>query len=234
MLVVNNVVVGYGGVPALHGVSCEVNQGEIVAIVGSNGAGKTTLMKTISGLLKPTSGSVMFEGKRTDTLLAHKVALLGIAHVPEGRKLFSRLSVEQNLIVGAISESDRAERAVRMARIFELFPVLKERRTQKAGTLSGGEQQMLAIGRGLMLNPKLLLLDEPSLGLAPKLVDRIFDAIRQISAQGSTVLLVEQNVVEALSMAHRGYVLQSGRMIMQGTGAELLERDEIRQAYLGL
>lgn len=234
MLVVNNVVVGYGGVPALHGVSCEVNQGEIVAIVGSNGAGKTTLMKTISGLLKPTSGTVMFEGTRTDALLAHKVALLGIAHVPEGRKLFSRLSVEQNLIVGAISESDRAERAVRMARIFDLFPVLKERRNQKAGTLSGGEQQMLAIGRGLMLNPKLLLLDEPSLGLAPKLVDRIFDAIRQISSQGSTVLLVEQNVVEALSMAHRGYVLQSGRMIMQGTGAELLEKDEIRQAYLGL
>jgi branched-chain amino acid transport system ATP-binding protein len=234
MLTVDGVEVGYDGVPALHGVSFEVRRGEIVTIVGSNGAGKTTILKTISGLLRPTAGTVTFQHRRIDPLESHRVVGLGIAHVPEGRRLFARLTVMQNLVLGAYTRKSTAERAATLERIFGLFPTLRERRTQVAGTLSGGEQQMLAIGRGLMARPTLLMLDEPSLGIAPRLVDEIFASLARIKAEGATILLVEQNVVEALQLADRGYVLQTGRVVLSGTGQELLRSDLVRRAYLGM
>jgi branched-chain amino acid transport system ATP-binding protein len=234
MLTVDGVEVGYDGVPALHGVSFEVRRGEIVTIVGSNGAGKTTILKTISGLLRPTAGTVTFQDRRIDPLESHRVVGLGIAHVPEGRRLFARLTVMQNLLLGAYTRKSAAERAATLERIFGLFPTLRERRTQVAGTLSGGEQQMLAIGRGLMARPTLLMLDEPSLGIAPRLVDEIFASLARIKAEGATILLVEQNVVEALQLADRGYVLQTGRVVLSGTGEELLRSDLVRRAYLGM
>ncbi len=235
MLEVDNIRVGYDGVPALHGVSFRVEAGEIVAIVGSNGAGKTTILKTISRLLRPTSGNVRFEGTQIDPLSPHDVVRHGIAHVPEGRRLFARQTVKENLILGAFTRKSSADREAILERIFGLFPVLKERESQRAGTLSGGEQQMLAIGRGLMLKPKLLMLDEPSMGIAPKLVDKIFETIQELNEKdGITILLVEQNVREALELANRAYVLQTGNVVMEGSGAELLQSDTIQKAYLGI
>ncbi|MHB1160150.1 MAG: ABC transporter ATP-binding protein [Chloroflexota bacterium] len=235
MLEVDNIRVGYDGVLALRGVSFRVEAGEIVSIVGSNGAGKTTVLKTISALLRPTAGTVSFQGTRIDTLSSHDVVRHGIAHVPEGRRLFARQTVMENLILGAYTRRSPAERAADLERVFDLFPVLRERRSQRAGTLSGGEQQMLAIGRGLMLRPRLLMLDEPSLGIAPKLVDKIFETVAELNKRdGITILLVEQNVREALELAHRAYVLQTGSVVMEGTGEELLGSDTIQKAYLGI
>lgn len=234
MLRVDKIQVSYDGVPALHGVSLVVEEGEIVALVGSNGAGKTTTLKTISSLLHPLSGHIVFEGQRIDPWPPEAVVELGIAHVPEGRRVFSRLSVLQNLFLGAYTRRAKARRAEMLERVFRLFPMLKDRQNQRAGTLSGGEQQMLAIGRGLMSCPKLLMLDEPSLGLMPMLVDEIFDTIQQLNREGITILLVEQNVPVALELAHRAYVLQTGRVVLEGTGAELLQTDLIRRAYLGM
>ncbi len=235
MLEVSDVQVAYDSVLALHGVSFRVNEGEIVSIVGSNGAGKSTIIKTVSGILRPVAGSITFTGIRLDSVPAHKVAEMGIAHVPEGRRLFARQTVYENLILGAYTRKDPGQRLENLERVFAMFPRLRERLDQKAGTLSGGEQQMLAIGRGLMLSPKLLMLDEPSLGIAPNLVDRIFEAILELNrSQRLTILLVEQNVREALELAHRAYVLQTGRVVMEGTGDELLQSDAIRRAYLGL
>ena len=235
MLEVTNLRVGYDGVLALRGVSFSVQPGEIVSIVGSNGAGKTTILKTVSALLKPVSGSVSFEGHRLDTLSPHDVVRHGIAHVPEGRRLFARQTVFENLVLGAYTRKSTSDRQDALDRVFDIFPVLKERRNQKAGTLSGGEQQMLAIGRGLMLKPKLLMLDEPSLGIAPKLVDRIFETIQELNRKdGITILLVEQNVREALELANRAYVIQTGSIVMEGTGEQLLRSDTIQKAYLGM
>lgn len=235
MLEVNDIHVGYDGVLALHGITFRVDEGEIVSIVGSNGAGKSTTIKTISGILKPVSGTIVFDGARLDTMPAHKVADLGIAHVPEGRKLFARQTVYENLLLGAYTRKNAKNREEDLERIFSLFPVLKERRDQNAGTLSGGEQQMLAIGRGLMLRPRLLMLDEPSLGIAPKLVDKIFETVKELNQREKlTILLVEQNVREALELASRAYVVQTGRVIMEGTGDQLLATDAIQKAYLGI
>lgn len=235
MLEVNDIHVGYDGVLALHGITFRVDEGEIVSIVGSNGAGKSTTIKTISGILKPVSGTIVFEGARLDTMPAHKVADLGIAHVPEGRRLFARQTVYENLLLGAYTRKNAKNREEDLERIFSLFPVLKERRDQNAGTLSGGEQQMLAIGRGLMLRPRLLMLDEPSLGIAPKLVDKIFETVKELNQREKlTILLVEQNVREALELASRAYVVQTGRVIMEGTGDQLLATDAIQKAYLGI
>ena len=234
LLEVDHIQADYGGVVALHDVSFAVAEGEVVSIIGSNGAGKSTTLRTISGQLRPTRGSISFWGQRIGGLPPHRIAELGIAHVPEGRKLFSRLSVMENLLVGSYSARARAEEQATIERVFQMFPRLRERATQRAGTLSGGEQQMLAIGRGLMLRPVLLMLDEPSLGLAPKLVDEIFATIRVIADEGMTILLVEQNVRESLELADRAYALQTGRTVLAGTGAELLDSDLVREAYLGL
>jgi len=234
VLEVDGIEAGYQGVRALYGVTFRVAPGEIVTIVGSNGAGKSTILKTLSGLLRPTAGAIRFRDQRIDGAPPDRVVRLGIAHVPEGRRLFARLSVMQNLTLGAHTRKSPGERSASLDRVFGLFPILRERRTQLAGTLSGGEQQMLAIGRGLMAQPSLLMLDEPSLGLAPRLVDEIFATLAQIKADGATILLVEQNVVEALELADRGYVLQTGRVVLSGTGEELLPSDLVRQAYLGL
>ncbi len=234
MLQVSDIQVGYQGIAALHDVSFEVNAGEIVTIVGANGAGKSTTLRAISGLLQPLSGTMTFQGERIDHLPAHDVLRRGIAHVPEGRRLFQRLSVAQNLTLGAYTRKSPQHRAEMLDLIHSIFPVLRDRRTQLAGTLSGGEQQMLAIGRGLMAGPKLLMLDEPSLGIAPRLVDEILASLQRLKEAGMTILLVEQNVVEALQLADRGYVLQTGRIILQGTGQELLKSDLVRQAYLGM
>jgi branched-chain amino acid transport system ATP-binding protein len=234
MLEVSHIQAEYAGVVALHDVSFAVAEGEVVSIIGSNGAGKSTTLRTISGQLRPTRGSITFRGERIGGLPAHRIAEQGIAHVPEGRKLFSRLSVLENLLVGSYSGRARADEQASIDRVYQMFPRLRERATQRAGTLSGGEQQMLAIGRGLMLRPALLMLDEPSLGLAPKLVDEIFATIRTIADEGMTILLVEQNVRESLDLADRAYVLQTGRTILEGTGQELLDSDLVRQAYLGI
>ena len=234
LLEVDHIQADYGGVVALHDVSFAVAEGEVVSIIGSNGAGKSTTLRTISGQLRPSRGSISFWGQRIGGLPPHRIAELGIAHVPEGRKLFSRLSVMENLLVGSYSARARAEEQATIERVFQMFPRLRERATQRAGTLSGGEQQMLAIGRGLMLQPVLLMLDEPSLGLAPKLVDEIFATIRVIADEGMTILLVEQNVRESLELADRAYALQTGRTVLAGTGAELLDSDLVREAYLGL
>jgi len=235
LLEVADIHVAYDGVPALRGVSFHVRAGEIVSIVGSNGAGKTTILKTISSLLHPQPGSIRFEDKRIDAWPPHRVVQLGIAHVPEGRRLFAKQTVIENLLLGSYTRRAAADRQADLERVFDLFPILKERRHQKAGTLSGGEQQMLAIGRGLMLRPKLLMLDEPSLGIAPKLVDKIFETVHDLNKkEGITLLLVEQNVREALELADRAYVLQTGGVVMEGTGRDLLQSDIIQKAYLGI
>ncbi len=234
LLEVAQLSAAYAGVPALHDVGFGVEQGQIVALIGSNGAGKTTTLRTISGLLRPNRGQIVFRGQRLDRLPAHRIAELGIAHVPEGRKLFSRLTIRQNLLVGAYTKGARTSEQEAMERVFTIFPRLRERADQRAGTLSGGEQQMVAIARGLMLQPTLLMLDEPSLGIAPKLVDEIFATVRQIALDGTTILLVEQNVRESLELADHAYVLQTGSTITHGTGSELLASDLVRRAYLGI
>jgi branched-chain amino acid transport system ATP-binding protein len=232
VLKVEAIDVAYGEIRALKGVGLEVGQGEIVTILGNNGAGKTTTLKTISGLLHPTRGAITLEDESLLDVPPHAIVSRGIAHVPEGRRIFNRLTVRENLMMGAYLRSDSGI-AADLERVFGLFPRLSERLTQVAGTLSGGEQQMLAIGRALMANPRLLLLDEPSMGLAPVLVEQIFDTITDINRQGMTILLVEQNAAMALSIAHRGYVLETGSIALAGTAAELSENADVRKAYLG-
>jgi branched-chain amino acid transport system ATP-binding protein len=233
LLTVENLEVCYGVITALQGVSLQIDKGEIVTLIGSNGAGKTTLLRTISGLIRPKNGSVMFDGDGVTRLPPHEIVRRGIGHAPEGRQVFPHHSVRENLLLGAYQEADKAHIAERLERCYSLFPVLAERREQKAGTLSGGEQQMLAIGRALMAKPKLLLLDEPSLGLAPLIVRKIFQIIREINASGTTVFLVEQNAHMALTIAHRAYVLQTGRVIKSDVASKLLEDPDVKKAYLG-
>lgn len=234
LLDVQDIDVFYGDAQALAGVSLTVGQGEIVTLVGANGAGKSTTLRTISGLLRPRQGSITFNDQRLDQISAYRLVELGIAHVPEGRRIFPGMTVMENLNMGAYNPSAWSERNQQLQRVMELFPILDERRHQLAGTLSGGEQQMLAIGRALMAEPHLLMLDEPSLGLAPRLVVQIFDVIGEIRQQGVTILLVEQNAQMALQIADRGYVLETGRVVLSGTGEELLTNQHVRQAYLGL
>lgn len=234
MLDVKELKVSYEGVPALQGVSLRVNRGEIVALVGSNGAGKTTLAKAISGILSPDSGEIRFEDKTISGLPVHEVVKLGISHVPEGRHVFPKLSVLENLLLGAYTCRSKQAVKQRLDFVFGLFPVLAERQAQKAGSLSGGQQQMLALGRGLTAGPRFLILDEPSLGLMPKLVEAVFETVRRIRAEGITVLLAEQRVLEALELCDRGYVLQSGKVVMEASGEELIGADMVRKAYLGM
>ena len=232
MLKVESLDVAYGEIRALKGVGLEVGPGEIVTILGNNGAGKTTTLKTISGLLRPTRGTITLEDQSLVDVPPHTIVSRGVAHVPEGRRIFNRLTVRENLMMGAYLRGDSGIGAD-LDRVFGLFPRLAERVTQVAGTLSGGEQQMLAIGRALMARPRLLLLDEPSMGLAPVLVEQIFDTIGDINGQGMTILLVEQNAAMALSIAHRGYVLETGSIALTGTAAELSDNADVRRAYLG-
>lgn len=231
LLVVDDIEVRYGNIRALKGVSFEVAEGEIVALLGANGAGKTTTQKTVSGMLRPSLGGIIYDGQRIDGIPAHELIRLGICHVPEGRHVFPRMTVAENLEMGAFRFKTVDQKDLN--HVLELFPRLRERYKQQAGTLSGGEQQMLAIGRGLMGKPRLLLLDEPSMGLAPLIVAQIFDIIHQVNREGVTVLLVEQNAAQALSLAHRGYVLETGEIVLSGTGGELLADDRVRAAYLG-
>jgi len=224
----------YGRVQALHQVSITIDEGEIVTLIGSNGAGKTTTLRTISGLTRPTRGQVRLRGREISGLPPDRIVLLGISHAPEGRRIFHRMSVRDNLFLGAYSRNDGPEIRADQERVFQLFPRLKERRHQIGGTLSGGEQQMLAIGRAMMSRPKVLLLDEPSLGLAPILVDTIFQVIRDINNQGTTILLIEQNAAKALQVANRGYVLETGRVVKEGTAKALLESPDVQRAYLGI
>ena len=232
MLVIDNVHTYYGQIHALRGITLEVRQGEVVTLIGANGAGKTTTLKTISGLLHARQGKVLFEGEDVTRLPAHELVEKGIGHAPEGRRIFPRLTVLENLQMGAFSRRN-VNLSPDLDRVFTLFPRLRERIGQLGGTLSGGEQQMLAIGRALMSEPRMLLLDEPSLGLAPILVAQVFDTIREINAQGTTVLLVEQNALQALSIAHRGYVLQTGEVVLSGSGESLRQNETVRKAYLG-
>jgi len=234
LLSIDNLEVCYGVISALQGVSLQIDQGEVVTLIGSNGAGKTTLLRTISGLLRPRRGTISWSGSQTlNELRPDQIVQLGISHVPEGRQIFANLSVRENLLLGAYQEKSRERIGQDLDRVFSLFSVLAERKNQRGGTLSGGEQQMLAIGRALMARPKLLLLDEPSLGLAPLIVRKIFQIIKDINAQGTTIFLVEQNAHMALSVAHRGYVLQSGRMILSDKASNLLEHPDVKKAYLG-
>ena len=232
LLKVEGINVYYGAIHAIKDISFQVNAGEIVTLIGANGAGKTTTLQTISGLLRSKTGSITFEGHNISNVRADKLVAHGLAQVPEGRRVFLQMSVEENLEMGAYTQSP-AGVPKDLEMVYELFPRLKERRRQVAGTLSGGEQQMLAMGRALMSHPKLLMLDEPSMGLAPILVEQIFEIIRNLNKNGSTILLVEQNAQMALSVAHRGYVLETGRIVTTGTGAELIESPEIKKAYLG-
>lgn len=231
MLHVNDINVYYGNIHAIKGVTFEVNEGEIVSLIGANGAGKTTILKTISGLLRSTTGSITFLGGDISKTEPYRLISKGLAHVPEGRRIFLQMTVEENLEMGAYIRKDNFTGD--LENIYTRFPRLRERRRQIAGTLSGGEQQMLAMGRALMSRPKLLILDEPSMGLAPILVEQIFDLVKELHAAGTTILLVEQNAQMALKIADRAYVLESGRIVLSGTGAELIESDEIRKAYLG-
>ncbi len=234
MLKLEHIDVFYGDLQVLWDVSFEVNKGEIVVLLGANGAGKSTTLKTISSLLSPERGTISFEGTRLDEVPAHQVIEFGVAHVPEGRRLFPEMTVEENLITGALKSEAKIKRNDTMKWVYDLFPRLRERRKQNAGTLSGGEQQMLAVGRGLMSLPKLLMFDEPSLGLAPILVSEIFHMVENVRKQGVTVMLVEQNVKHTLTMCDRAYILENGRITMTGTSKELLNNDHIKQAYLGL
>jgi branched-chain amino acid transport system ATP-binding protein len=231
LLQVQDIEVRYGAIRALKGVSFDVNEGEVVALLGANGAGKTTTQKTVSGMLTPSLGQIMFDGERIDGIPAHKLISMGICHVPEGRRVFPRMTVHENLEMGAF-RFKRPDMEL-FEHVLELFPRLRERIKQHAGTLSGGEQQMLAIGRALMGKPRLLLLDEPSMGLAPLIVKQIFDIVREINSSGVTVLIVEQNAAQALGLANRGYVLETGELVLSGTGRELLADDRVRAAYLG-
>jgi branched-chain amino acid transport system ATP-binding protein len=234
MLKVSEIEVRYSGVPVIHNVSLEVNQGELVSVVGSNGSGKSTLLKTIAGAFHPAKGSIQFENEEISHLSTANIVQMGITYVPEARLIFGPLTVEENLELGAYTLHDDEETKKNLEYVYQLFPRLAERRLQQGGTLSGGEQQMLAIGRGLMSSPKLLMLDEPSLGLMPKLVDEMLEAVAKLKMAGKTILLVEQKVRESLELSDRGYVLQTGRTIQQGTGKELLNTEVIKKAFLGL
>ena len=233
MLKVENINVYYGAIHALKGISVEVKEGEIVTLIGANGAGKSTILRTISGLFRTKTGNVLFEGNSVAAMAPEEIVKKGISQVPEGRRIFANMSVEENLELGAYIRSDKPGIRKDIDKVFERFPRLGERRKQIAGTLSGGEQQMLAIGRGLMSQPRLLLLDEPSMGLAPLLVKEIFSIIKEINASGTTILLVEQNANMALSIAHQAYVLETGRITLSGSAKELMESEEVRKAYLG-
>ncbi|MCL5045630.1 MAG: ABC transporter ATP-binding protein [Actinobacteria bacterium] len=234
MLAIQNLDVYYGAIHALKGINFKVDQGEIVTLIGANGAGKSTSLKTISGLLRPKNGDIIFQGQNLNRVAAHKIVDLGISHVPEGRRVFANLTVFENLEMGAYPRrQDRKWFNSALERVYAKFPRLRERQNQPAGTLSGGEQQMLAMGRALMVQPKILLMDEPSMGLAPLLVRQIFDTIKEINADGTTILLVEQNAHMALSVAHRAYVIETGRIVLEGTAKELSESEQVRKAYLG-
>ncbi|MCL2253425.1 MAG: ABC transporter ATP-binding protein [Lachnospiraceae bacterium] len=233
MLEVRDLEVFYGVIKAIKGISFEVNQGEVIALIGANGAGKTTILHTITGLLSPKSGSVIFNGVEISKIKSHKIVTMGMAHVPEGRRVFAQLSVFQNLMLGAFTRKDKAEIDNNLSNIYRRFPRLEERKNQIAGTLSGGEQQMLAMGRALMSQPNIILMDEPSMGLSPIFVNEIFKIIEEVSASGTTVLLVEQNAKKALSISNRAYVLETGNIALTGKADELLNNDEIKKAYLG-
>jgi branched-chain amino acid transport system ATP-binding protein len=234
MLRVNEINVFYGDLQVLWDITFEVKEKEILVLVGANGAGKSTTLKTISSLLRPASGTIEFDGVRLDQLPPNKIIELGIVHVPEGRRLFPEMSVGENLIMGSLFGESKSKRNETLEYVYSLFPRLKERRKQIAGTLSGGEQQMLAVGRGLMSRPKLMMFDEPSLGLAPILVQNIFDLIKKINQEGVTILLVEQNVTQTLAMCNRAYVLENGRNVLEGTGKELMANDHVKEVYLGI
>ena len=233
MLEIKDLEVYYGVIQAIKGISFEVNKGEVIALIGANGAGKTTILHTITGLLSPKKGSVIYEGTDITKIPAHKIVSLGMAHVPEGRRVFADLSVYENLKMGAYTRKDKNEVEETLEKVYERFPRLKERKNQMAGTLSGGEQQMLAMGRALMSKPKIILMDEPSMGLSPLLVNEIFDIIQEVSKSGTTVLLVEQNAKKALSIADRAYVLETGKIVLDGKAEDLLNDDSIKKAYLG-
>ena len=233
MLEVKDLEVYYGVIQAIKGISFEVNKGEVIALIGANGAGKTTTLHTITGLISPKKGHVIFEGKDITKVPAHKIVSMGMAHVPEGRRVFAELSVYENLRMGAYTRKDKSEIEESLANLYKRFPRLEERKNQMAGTLSGGEQQMLAMGRALMSKPKIILMDEPSMGLSPILVNEIFDIIRAVSESGTTVLLVEQNAKKALAIADRAYVLETGKIVLEGNAKDLLEDDSIKKAYLG-
>ena len=233
MLEIKDLEVYYGMIQAIKGISFEVNQGEVIALIGANGAGKTTILQTITGLLQPKKGSILFEGTDITKVPAHKIVYMGMAHVPEGRRVFAQLSVYENLKLGTFSRSDKKEIEATIEEIYQRFPRLKERRNQAAGTLSGGEQQMLAMGRALMSHPKIIVMDEPSMGLSPLLVGEIFKIIEEVSASGTTILLVEQNAKKALAIANRGYVLETGKIVLSGDAEELLYDEGIKKAYLG-
>lgn len=233
MLTINSLESGYGKIKALFGIDLEIKSGEIVALIGANGAGKTTFLKTVSGLIQASSGNIIFQGKRINNLAPEKIVHLGISHVPEGRMVFAQRSVETNLQMGAFGRKDKKAIRGDMEMYYEMFPILGERKNQKAGTLSGGEQQMLAIARGLMKRPKLLFLDEPSMGLAPVLVNQIFKTIRELNKTGLSILLVEQNVKKALKITQRAYVIELGKIVHQGNSSDLLDSEEIRKSYLG-
>jgi branched-chain amino acid transport system ATP-binding protein len=233
MLKVENLSIKYGSIEAVKNVSFEVNEGEVVTLIGANGAGKTSILRTISGLIRPTEGTISYLGNEIHKIPARKIVAEGLAQVPEGRHVFAGLTVMENLEMGAFLHKNKEENTTLLKKVFQRFPRLEERKNQDAATLSGGEQQMLAMGRALMSRPKLLLLDEPSMGLAPIFIQEIFDIIEDIKAQGTTVLLIEQNANKALSIADRGYVLETGKVVLSGTGKELLASDEVRKAYLG-
>ncbi|MGR8824209.1 ABC transporter ATP-binding protein [Leuconostoc mesenteroides] len=233
LLTVENLNVSYGAIKAVQDVNFVVNNNEIVSLIGANGAGKTTILRTISGLEKPTKGRILFENQNILTMNSERIVSSGVAQVPEGRRVFSGMTVQENLQLGAFTRGKGINLKDEYALIYDQFPILKERRNQDAATLSGGEQQMLAMGRALMAKPKLLLLDEPSMGLAPLFIEKVFDIIKNVNAQGMTVLVIEQNANQALKIADRGYVLESGKITMTGTGTELLASDDVRKAYLG-
>lgn len=233
MLEIQDIRVNYGMINAIKGISFSVDKGEVIALIGANGAGKTTTLHTISGLLRPKSGQILFNGLDITKVQPHKIVSMGIAHVPEGRRVFSQLSVMDNLKMGAFTRSDAKEKEETLETVFSRFPRLKERMNQAAGTLSGGEQQMLAMGRALMSRPQIILMDEPSMGLSPLLVSEVFDIIQSISKSGTTVLLVEQNAKKALSIADRAYVLETGKIVLSGNAADLINDDSVKKAYLG-
>lgn len=233
MLTIDKLEVYYGAIHAIKGISFSVEKGEIIALIGANGAGKTTILHTITGLVAAKHGSIQFDGKELTKTPAHKIVSMGMAHVPEGRRVFAQLSVYENLMLGAYTRRDRGEIAESLANVFKRFPRLEERRNQSAGTLSGGEQQMLAMGRALMSKPSIILLDEPSMGLSPLYVNEIFDIIEEINKSGTTVLLVEQNAKKALSIANRAYVLETGKIVLSGDAKQLMNDDSVKKAYLG-
>ncbi|MBO1417009.1 ABC transporter ATP-binding protein [Streptomyces sp. FH025] len=233
LLEVEDLRVAYGKIEAVKGISFTVNRGEVTTLIGTNGAGKTTTLRTLSGLLRPTAGRITFDGQDLATVPAHKIVALGLAHSPEGRHIFPRMTIEENLLLGAFLRTDTAGITADVERAYTLFPILGERRKQAAGTLSGGEQQMLAMGRALMSQPKLLMLDEPSMGLSPLMMQKIMSTIVELKASGTTILLVEQNAQAALSLSDHGYVMETGSIVLSGTGADLLHDESVRKAYLG-